>query len=197
MPSALLVADGKGTSTLSPHASLFTTSADGGRGDLEGSLGRGGAPLQLTADTLSAALLAQQLPAISKFSGDNVDGDGETFSESLEQLELVAEVCGWNRCTKLVNVVTRLRGSAYRLYCSCSPEQRASYQSLTKALKTHFTPVKIQSVQSSHFHEWRQLPSETVDHYAQDLRRLFCQAYTPVQRESQAAEEMAKSVLAY
>ena len=36
-----------------------------------------------------------------------------------------------------------------------------------------------------------------MDHYAQDLRRLFCQAYTPVQQENQAAEGMAQSVLAY
>ena len=41
-------------------------------------------------DTLSMALLAQQLPSLLCFSGEQMDGDGENFSEWLERLELVA-----------------------------------------------------------------------------------------------------------
>ena len=37
----------------------------------------------------------------------------------------------------------------------------------------------------------------SVDHYAQNLKQLFCWAYTSVQRESHEAESMAQSVLAY
>ena len=41
-------------------------------------------------------LLGQQLPPISKFSGEDLDSDGETFLEWVEQFELVAGMCGWN-----------------------------------------------------------------------------------------------------
>ena len=126
-----------------------------------------------------------------------MDGDGETFDDWIEQMELVAGVCHWSKQTKLVNLVTRLRSSAYGFYRSCTPHQRSNYQQLIAALSKRFTPVRIQSVQTSWFHEWKQNPMETVDHYAQDLKRLFCRAYTPAQRGSQEAESMTQSVLAY
>lgn len=47
-------------------------------------------------DSLSTALLAQQLPALPNFSGENVHTDGESFSEWIERLELVASVGWWN-----------------------------------------------------------------------------------------------------
>ena len=64
------------------------------------------------------------------------------------------------------------------------------------ALRKRFTPVHIQSVQSSIFHERRQHVTESVDDYAQDLRKLFHRAYASSQ-EGGEAEEMGKSVLAY
>ena len=40
---------------------------------------------------LSVALLAQQLPSLPNFNGDNVKGDRESFSDWLEHLELIAK----------------------------------------------------------------------------------------------------------
>ena len=147
--------------------------------------------------TLSMALFAQQLPSLPNFSGDNADTDEECFSEWLERLELVATTCGWDDQAKLVNVATRLRGAASRFYRSCPPQQRATYSALTSALQQRFTPVRIQSVQSSKFHERMQRPTESVDSYAQDLRKLFYQAYSRAQQEGGGAEIMGQSVLAY
>ena len=107
-------------------------------------------------DALSMTLLAQQLPPIPNFTGDYTDGDGETFDEWLERLEMVAATCGWNEQTKLMNTATRLRGSASRFYRSCPPQQRSNYTALTTALRQRFTPVCIQAIQSSRFHERRQ-----------------------------------------
>ena len=59
-------------------------------------------------DTLSMALLAQQLPSLHSFSGEQPDGDGENFSEWLKHLELVATTCRWDDQAKLVNVATLL-----------------------------------------------------------------------------------------
>ena len=39
-------------------------------------------------------LLGQQLPPLSKLSEEDLDGDGETFLEWVEQFELVAGMCG-------------------------------------------------------------------------------------------------------
>ena len=148
------------------------------------------------ADPLSLALMAQQLPPLSKFNGDDTGGEEQGFTDWIEQLELVGEVCRWNDQAKLVNLVTRLRGQAYNFYRSCTQDQRASYSTLVAALKERFTPVQIQSVQSSQFHERKQLPAEGVDSYAQDLRKLYNKAYSRT-HGSREAEAMGRSVLAY
>ena len=150
-----------------------------------------------TGDHLSMALLAQQFPPLPKFTGDNLDDDAENLEEWLEQTELVAQGCGWNEQAKLFSVVARLRGSASGFYRSCTPQQRSSYKLLTAALRERFTPVRIQSVQSSKFHGRKQLVTETVDQYAQDLKKLFLRAYPPRQCEAPGAEIMAQSVIAY
>ena len=141
---------------------------------------------------LSTALLAQQLPPIGKFSGESSLADGETFEVWCEQFEMVASVSH----TKLVNLTTRLKGQAYTFYRSCAPHQRSSYDLLVAELMKRFTPVRLQSVQSSLFHERKQKASESVDAYAQDLHRLFHLGYPRAQQGSQEAEDMGRSVLA-
>jgi hypothetical protein len=100
-------------------------------------------PVTAPMDQLSTALLAQQLPSLPNFTGDNIDNDSETFTEWIERLELVSSVGRWNDQTKLVNVATRLRGSASRFYRTCSPQQRSSYAELVAALRKRFTPVQL------------------------------------------------------
>ena len=141
---------------------------------------------------MAKMMLAQQLPPIPKFTGEEIT-KGETFRDWKEQFEMVAELGGWDAHTKLVNLTTRLKGQAYAFYRSCTIVQRTSYQALTAELEKRFTPVQITAVQSSLFHDRRQKPKESVDEYAQDLRRLFFEAYPRVQQE---ASEMGKAVLA-
>ena len=143
---------------------------------------------------LSAALLAQQLPNIPNFNGENLEGDGESFGDWLERLELVACACRWDDQAKLVNFATCLRGTAFRFYRTCTPKQKSSYQDLVKAFRSRFTPVQLQSVHSSTFHERKQRTDETVDNYAQELCKLFSRAY-PAASGSEEAETMGKSVL--
>ena len=126
-----------------------------------------------------------------------MDGDGETFLEWVEQFELVAGMCGWNDQAKLVNLTTCLRGQAYEFYQTCMPRQRSQYQELKTKLAEGFTPVRIQAVHSNLFHQRRQEVGETVDHYAQDLRRLFYNAYLIPSQGTKEAEDLGQSVLAY
>ena len=56
----------------------------------------------------SAALLAQQLPPLPKFTGESHGEDGETFQDWKVQFEMVAGICKWEPQMKLANLVTRL-----------------------------------------------------------------------------------------
>ena len=67
-------------------------------------------------EPIIAALLAQQLPLLPKFSGERNDGDMETFQDWLEQFEMIANICGRSPQAKLVNLVTRLQGQAYAFF---------------------------------------------------------------------------------
>ena len=92
-------------------------------------------------NTLSMAPLAQQLPSLPNFSGDQSDGDGEGTNDWLERLKLVAGACGWDDQAKLVSVATCFRGSASCFYRCCTPQQRSSYQGIASALQKRFTPA--------------------------------------------------------
>ena len=79
--------------------------------------------IQLTArvspvcnESVTSALLAQQLPPLPRFSGEVNDGDMDTFQDWLERFEMIAGVCGWSPQAELVNLVTRLQGQAYAFF---------------------------------------------------------------------------------
>ena len=145
---------------------------------------------------LASALLAHQVPPIPSFTGEE-DDVGEFFIAWKEQFDMVASLCGWDGRAKLVNLTTRLKKQAYAFYRSCTAEQRSSCDLLVAELSKRFTPVRLQGVQSSMFHDRKQKPQESVDAYAQDLRRLFYRAYPRVQQGAQETEDFGRSVLSY
>ena len=136
----------------------------------------------------------QELPPISKFSGDEKVDDNTTFPEWLKQFEMVANLAGWREQARLVNLTTRLKRSAYAFYRSCTPEQHGNYSAIVQELTKQFVPVQIEAIQSGLFHGQQQKPGESVDDYAQDLKRLYQKAYYQVQKGSTAAQIMGKSV---
>ena len=66
---------------------------------------------------------------------------------------------------------------------------------LVAELQKRFTPVQLQTVQSSLFHDRKQKTGESVDDYAQDLRTLFHKAYPYTQQGTQEAERLGQLVL--
>ena len=136
-----------------------------------------------------------QMPQFRCFSGDE-HGDGDLFQDWLEQFEAVALLGCWGEHAKLVNLTTRLRGTAYAFYRSCSPEQRSSYPSLVAALKKRFTPVQLTAIHTQLFHDRVQGEKESVDEFAQALRKLFNKAYSTVVRGEPEANSMGQTVLA-
>ena len=160
------------------------------------SSGESGVIAGVHAIALSQALLAHQVPPpLLVFSGEG-DGIGGSFSGWHKQLEMVASMCQWSEQVKLVNIATRLKGEAYAVYRSCTSTQHASYSLLVEQLSKQFTPVQIQSVQSSIFHDRKQRQGEAMDTFTQELRSLFRKAYPPAQSGSEEEDTMGRAVLA-
>ena len=104
----------------------------------------------------------------------------------MEQFEAVATLAGWDEHAKLVNLTTRLRGTAYSFYRSCASEQRSNYKLLVEQLSKRFTPVELTVIQSQCFHDCRQTVKESVDEFAQELKK----AYSNLTRGGSEAEAM-------
>ena len=119
------------------------------------------------------------LPQVTRFSGDD-SGEGEMVEDWVKQFESVATLARWNDHFKLVHLIGRLKGPALSFFQACSPEVQSDYNLLIEAIKKRFKPVHLSSVQSQLFHERRQKTNESVDEYAQELRKLFRRAYVGV-----------------
>ena len=63
-------------------------------------------------------------------------------------------------------------------------------------LKKRFTPVQLTAIQTQQFHDRQQGAKETVDEYAQVLKKLYKKAYSTVLRGGAEAEKMGQTVLA-
>ena len=70
------------------------------------------------------------------------------------------------------------------------------YDTLVREMKKQFTPVHLQAVQSSLFHNQKQRDNESVDVYAPELRNLFFRAYPQAQQGATETENMVCMMLA-
>ena len=122
--------------------------------------------------------------------------DAETIDEWLERFSMLAEECRWTPRAKLLHLTSRLEKQAYAFYRSCIPQIKESYDRLAAELHKRFTPIRIQGVDTSLFHERKQKPGESVDQYAQELQRLHQKAYPESLRGSEDAEQIGKTLLA-
>ena len=134
------------------------------------------------------------LPSIPSFHGGD-QRDGETFEEWLDHFEAVARVARWDRNFKTVHLTAALRGNAKSFYRSCTPIQKADYDQLVCALKKRFTPVKLTALQTQMFHSRKQGAAESVDDYAQELRKLHSKAYSTAMGGNSEAEKVGQIVL--
>ena len=139
-------------------------------------------------------VLPSNLPQIPNFYGGE-QRHGETFEVWVDQFESVARIAGWNQDVKLVHLTTALRGTAKSFYRSCSQAQRSDYTRLVDALKKRFTPVKLTALQTQLFHSRRQGATESVDDFAQELRRLHSKAYSTATSANPEAEQVGQIVL--
>ena len=108
---------------------------------------------------------------------------------------MVAELAEWPEHIKLKHLALRFRGPAQAYFQTCSDEQKHDYRALVQAMSKRFTPVRIQALECSAFHERKQGRKESVDTYAQELQRLFQRAYPSAVRGNTDAQEMGQAVL--
>ena len=132
------------------------------------------------------------LPPLPEFSGDDQTHGNNSFQQWLEQFEMVSELAQWPEEIKLKQLAWRLRGAAQAYYRTCSEEQKHNYQLLVQTLSQRFTPVRIQALECSTFHERKQGKKESVDTYAQELQRLFQRAYPNAIHGNADAQERAR-----
>ena len=135
------------------------------------------------------------LPPLPEFSGDDQTPVNNSFQQWLEQFEMVAELAQWPEHIKLKQLALRFRGPAQAYFQTCSEEQKHDYRALVQAMSKRFTPVRIQALECSAFHERKQGKKESVDTYAQELQRLFQRAYPSAVRGNADAQEMGQAVL--
>ena len=90
---------------------------------------------------------------------------------------MVLDLAQWPEQIKLKQLALCLHGPAQAYFRTCSEEQKQNYSALVQAMSRRFTPVQIQALKCSAFHERKQGKKESVDAYAQELQCLFQRAY--------------------
>ena len=105
---------------------------------------------------------------------------------------MIANVCGWSPQARLVNLVTRLEGQAYAFFVHVQLSKRLA---MPGWLQSYIRGSLQFTVQSSLFHDCKQKPGESVDHYAQELRLLLYKAYPHAQQGTLEAEKLGQLVL--
>ena len=134
------------------------------------------------------------LPQIPNFHGGD-QRDGETFDDWLDHFEAVASIARWDPSFMLVHLAAALRGNAKSFYRSYTPTQKSSYPQLVSALKKRFTSVKLTALQTQMFHSRKQGTAESVDDFAQELRKLHSKAYSATVGGNSEAEKVGQIVL--
>lgn len=87
----------------------------------------------------------------NKFSGEDLEGNGETFFEWADNLSyVVADMCSWIDQAKLVNLITHLQRTS--LCILPNMEERSEYTQLKVMLAEGFILVWTQAVHNNLFH---------------------------------------------
>ena len=105
----------------------------------------------------------------------------------------MAQLARWDDHYKFVYLTTALRGTAKAFYRSCSPKQKGNYPSLVAELKKRFTPFQLTATQTQLFHDCKQGSNESVDEFAQDLRKLYSKAYAGFTKGTPEAEKVGQN----
>ena len=135
--------------------------------------------LQAQTEMLSAqaqAVAVQGLPALSKFSGENLETEEESFDRWLEMFEERAHLAGWTEEHKLYQLKIHLEHTALQIFRMLSDEEKKVYTTVKAKLKKRFRPVDIEELKSIEFHQKMQ-GTESVEKLGLSLQKLARKAF--------------------
>ena len=106
-------------------------------------------------------------------NGDNRE-DVDALGRWLAKLEKHAELLRWSEYTKLLQFELHLTGRAKCVYELLSPSVKSSFEKASQALREW---LESEALVSAQLMRRKQLSSETVDEFAQDLEKLLERSY--------------------
>ena len=106
------------------------------------------------------------LPTLPTFSGEECRDDEERW---VRKLEKYAELESWSDREKLVQFELRLKGRAERLFDVLPSESKSSFKSAVEGLRKRLAQARRDALLSAQLMKRKQLPSESVDQYAQEF----------------------------
>ena len=101
----------------------------------------------------------------------------EDFSWAWKRFELVATVKEWNPEKRAKVLPTLLRGRPMDIYIHLDDDTKADLAEVKKALMKKAGLIKDPLVAGKEFMVRSQVQGETVERFAEELLRLFSQAY--------------------
>ena len=118
------------------------------------------------------------LPPIPEFSGVDQTPGNNSFQQWLEQFEMVAELAQWPETISSWPYMYVFEDLPRHIFVYAVKNRNTTTNlCMVQAMSQRFTPVRIQALECSTFHERKQGRKKPVDTYAQELQRLFQRAY--------------------
>ena len=125
------------------------------------------------------------------FDGDNRE-DVDALGRWLAKLEKHTELLRWSERTKLLQFKLHLTGRAEHVYELLSPSVKSSFEKAPQALCERLYPVESEALVSTQLMRRKQLSSETVDEFTQDLEKLVERSYGCRQGMDEPSKELLK-----
>ena len=117
------------------------------------------------------------------------DGENTDFKDFIKQFEVISHWNQWNEIEKAIQLAACLEGAAQCVFGDLPNEHMGSYTELVKALQNRFDPTMREAAHKAELRTRRRKKGETVEAYAQALRRLVSRAFPNL--ASAAREEYA------
>ena len=145
--------------------------------------------LQAQTEMISAqahAVAIQSLPALPRFSGQDVDSttDEDSFDRWLEQFEERGRLAGWTSEQQLCQLKAHLEETALLVFCMLPTEERNDYAKAVGALRKRFKPVAIEELRGMEFHQLMQ-DSQSIEQLGIELQRLARKAFPSISGKEQ------------
>ena len=129
---------------------------------------------------------------VRKFQKKAMKYDGKSsWLDYLRQFEITAQLNGWSKVEKAMELATCLDGAARDVLTNLSMQECVDFDALQQALTLRFEPQGQHEVHENDLRNRRRKRSETIPELLQDVKRLSKRAYPTATPET--IQQIAKS----